>query len=215
MCRSRKERQARLDTLLDEFGIAHLANVSALALSGGERRRAEIARAVAADPVFMLLDEPFAGVDPIAVADVKALVRQLTRARHRRADHRPFGARDAVAGRPRLPHPRRPRDDPGQARSHHQRSRSPPRLDGDAHSSELVRHRIKEMIDSEPASDVLSDDKIVERLKQDGVDIARRTVAKYREALRIPSSVQRRRQKRIAAGATPDAANKSLISQRE
>jgi RNA polymerase sigma-54 factor len=75
--------------------------------------------------------------------------------------------------------------------------------DGDAHSSESVRHRIKEMIDSEPASDVLSDDKLVERLKQDGVDIARRTVAKYREALRIPSSVQRRRQKRIAAGATP------------
>ncbi len=74
--------------------------------------------------------------------------------------------------------------------------------EGDAHSSEAVRHRIKEMIDGEPASDVLSDDKIVERLKQDGVDIARRTVAKYREALRIPSSVQRRRQKRIAAGAS-------------
>jgi RNA polymerase sigma-54 factor len=73
---------------------------------------------------------------------------------------------------------------------------------GDAHSSESVRHRIKEMIEAEPASDVLSDDKIVERLKQDGIDIARRTVAKYREALRIPSSVQRRRQKRIAAAAT-------------
>jgi len=70
--------------------------------------------------------------------------------------------------------------------------------EGEAHSSEAVRHRIKDMIDAEPASDVLSDDKIVERLKQDGVDIARRTVAKYREALRIPSSVQRRRQKRIA-----------------
>jgi RNA polymerase sigma-54 factor len=75
--------------------------------------------------------------------------------------------------------------------------------DGDAHSSEAVRHRIKEMIEAEPASDVLSDDKIVERLKQDGVAIARRTVAKYREALRIPSSVQRRRQKRIALGASP------------
>jgi RNA polymerase sigma-54 factor len=75
--------------------------------------------------------------------------------------------------------------------------------DGDAHSSEAVRHRIKEMVEAEPASDVLSDDKIVERLKQDGVDIARRTVAKYREALRIPSSVQRRRQKRIALGASP------------
>ena len=77
--RSRKERQQRLDALLEEFGIAHLANVNALALSGGERRRTEIARAVAGDPVFMLLDEPFAGVDPIAVAEVKGLVRQLTR----------------------------------------------------------------------------------------------------------------------------------------
>ena len=75
--------------------------------------------------------------------------------------------------------------------------------DGDAHSSEAVRHRIKEMIEAECASDVLSDDKIVERLKQDGVDIARRTVAKYREILRIPSSVQRRRLKRIALGASP------------
>lgn len=72
--------------------------------------------------------------------------------------------------------------------------------DGDAHSSEAVRHRIKEMIDTEDAKDVLSDDKIVEKLKLDGIDIARRTVAKYREALRIPSSVQRRRKKRLALG---------------
>ena len=72
----------------------------------------------------------------------------------------------------------------------------------DAHSSEAVRHRIREMITSEPAADVLSDDKIVERLKGDGIDIARRTVAKYREALGIPSSVQRRRLKRIAMGAS-------------
>jgi len=76
--RSRAERIKRLNTLLDEFGIRHLANSSALALSGGERRRVEIARAVAGDPAFMLLDEPFAGVDPIAVAEVKGLVRQLT-----------------------------------------------------------------------------------------------------------------------------------------
>jgi RNA polymerase sigma-54 factor len=75
--------------------------------------------------------------------------------------------------------------------------------EGDAHSSEAVRHRIKEMIDAEPADRVLSDDKIVERLKKDGVDIARRTVAKYRDVLRIPSSVQRRRLKRIVLGATP------------
>ena len=72
----------------------------------------------------------------------------------------------------------------------------------DAHSSEAVRHRIREMIAAEPASDVLSDDKIVERLKGDGIDIARRTVAKYREALRIPSSVLRRRLKRIELGAS-------------
>ncbi len=68
---------------------------------------------------------------------------------------------------------------------------------GDAHSSEAVRHRIRSMIDAELAEAVLSDDKIVERLKQDGIDIARRTVAKYREAMRIPSSVQRRREKQL------------------
>jgi RNA polymerase sigma-54 factor len=71
--------------------------------------------------------------------------------------------------------------------------------DGEAHSSEAVRHRIRQLIDAEAASCVLSDDKIVEQLKRDGIDIARRTVAKYREALRIPSSVQRRREKQMAA----------------
>ena len=76
--RSRKARLDRLNALLEEFSISHLGNANALALSGGERRRVEIARALAADPVFMLLDEPFAGIDPIAVADIKGLVRQLT-----------------------------------------------------------------------------------------------------------------------------------------
>jgi RNA polymerase sigma-54 factor len=70
---------------------------------------------------------------------------------------------------------------------------------GEAHSSEAVRHRIKEMIDAESADDVLSDDAIVQRLRTAGVDIARRTVAKYRESLRIPSSVQRRREKQGSA----------------
>jgi RNA polymerase sigma-54 factor len=70
---------------------------------------------------------------------------------------------------------------------------------GEAHSAEAVRHRIKQLIDAETANDVLSDDTIVERLREAGVDIARRTVAKYREALRIPSSVQRRREKQVAA----------------
>lgn len=76
--RGRAARRERLEKLLEEFSIAHLRSSNAQALSGGERRRVEIARALAADPVFMLLDEPFAGVDPIAVADIQALVRQLT-----------------------------------------------------------------------------------------------------------------------------------------
>ena len=70
---------------------------------------------------------------------------------------------------------------------------------GEAHSSEAVRHRIRQLIDAEVPQLVLSDDKIVEYLKRDGIDIARRTVAKYRDALRIPSSVQRRREKQMAA----------------
>ncbi len=73
---------------------------------------------------------------------------------------------------------------------------------GEAHSSEAVRHRIRELIDNEAPEKVLSDDKIVELLLYDGIDIARRTVAKYREAMRIPSSVQRRREKRMATRAT-------------
>lgn len=69
---------------------------------------------------------------------------------------------------------------------------------GDAHSSESVRYRIKQLIDDETAEQVLSDDKIVAQLKHNGIEIARRTVAKYREAMHIPSSVQRRRAKRMA-----------------
>jgi RNA polymerase sigma-54 factor len=64
---------------------------------------------------------------------------------------------------------------------------------GEAHSAEAVRHKIKSLIEVETADDVLSDDRIVEILRAEGIDIARRTVAKYREAMRIPSSVQRRR----------------------
>ena len=70
---------------------------------------------------------------------------------------------------------------------------------GEAHSSEAVRHRIRQLIEAETPQSVLSDDKLVEYLKRDGIDIARRTIAKYREALRIPSSVQRRRAKQMAA----------------
>jgi len=68
---------------------------------------------------------------------------------------------------------------------------------GDAFSAEAVKFKIKSLINEEPASKILSDDRIVELLKSHGIDIARRTVAKYRDALKIPSSVQRRRQKSI------------------
>ena len=68
---------------------------------------------------------------------------------------------------------------------------------GDAHSAEAVKHRIRELIDAESVQSVLSDDRLVELLRQSGMDIARRTVAKYREAMRIPSSVRRRRMKRL------------------
>ncbi|NEV63068.1 LPS export ABC transporter ATP-binding protein [Thiorhodococcus minor] len=73
----RAEREQRCDRLLEELGIAHVADSLALSLSGGERRRLEIARALAVDPAVMLLDEPFAGVDPIAVGDIKAIVSHL------------------------------------------------------------------------------------------------------------------------------------------
>jgi lipopolysaccharide export system ATP-binding protein len=74
----RKARERELDSLLEEFNIARLRKSPSIALSGGERRRCEIARALAGKPSFMLLDEPFAGIDPIAVGDIQNLVRQLT-----------------------------------------------------------------------------------------------------------------------------------------
>jgi lipopolysaccharide export system ATP-binding protein len=74
----RREREKKLDALLEEFNIERLRKSPSIALSGGERRRCEIARALAGSPSFMLLDEPFAGIDPIAVGDIQNLVRHLT-----------------------------------------------------------------------------------------------------------------------------------------
>ena len=74
----RRRREADLNALLEEFNIARVRKTPAIALSGGERRRVEIARALATRPSYMLLDEPFAGIDPIAVGDIQALVRHLT-----------------------------------------------------------------------------------------------------------------------------------------
>jgi lipopolysaccharide export system ATP-binding protein len=73
----KERRKERLEQLLGEFGLTALRESPAMALSGGERRRCEIARALAADPSIMLLDEPFAGIDPISIADIRELVREL------------------------------------------------------------------------------------------------------------------------------------------
>jgi lipopolysaccharide export system ATP-binding protein len=73
----RRERQVRSEMLLEELGIAHLADQRAVVLSGGEKRRLEISRALAIDPAFILLDEPFAGVDPLAVIDIKKIIGHL------------------------------------------------------------------------------------------------------------------------------------------
>jgi len=74
---SKAERKEQLEKLLQEFHIDHIRDSMGMSLSGGERRRAEIARGLATDPDFILLDEPFAGVDPISVNDIKSIIRHL------------------------------------------------------------------------------------------------------------------------------------------
>lgn len=74
---SEKEREGKMNALLEEFSLTHIRKSKGIQLSGGERRRTEIARALAADPKFILLDEPFAGVDPIAVQDIQNIVKDL------------------------------------------------------------------------------------------------------------------------------------------
>lgn len=76
---SHEEQLKKMDELIDEFGIGHIRKSLGTALSGGERRRVEIARSLATDPAFILLDEPFAGIDPIAVADIQGLIAHLAK----------------------------------------------------------------------------------------------------------------------------------------
>jgi lipopolysaccharide export system ATP-binding protein len=77
MKRSRNERFARLDELLEEFGVEHVRKIRGDALSGGERRRVEIARCLATEPQYILLDEPFAGIDPLAIDDIRDIILYL------------------------------------------------------------------------------------------------------------------------------------------
>jgi lipopolysaccharide export system ATP-binding protein len=99
-----KERRERAEQLMTEFHIAHLRHSKGYALSGGERRRVEIARALALQPAFLLLDEPFTGIDPKTIEELQEIILGLTRAQYRRADYRPQCERDAAHYRPQL-HP--------------------------------------------------------------------------------------------------------------
>ncbi len=126
----RTVRRTRLEELLSDFSIEHLRRTPALALSGGERRRTEIARCLAAGPKYVLLDEPFAGVDPIAVGEIRTPGRRAQDPRNRGADHRSQRPRDPRYRRSGL-HPARWQGaDERHHRRGHPRRECAPRLSG-------------------------------------------------------------------------------------
>ena len=100
------ERDATLDDLMAEFGITHLRNTPSVSLSGGERRRLEIARALAAQPTFLLLDEPLAGIDPIALGEIRDLIRPFENTWNWRFNHRPQCSRNVGYCRSCIHYPR-------------------------------------------------------------------------------------------------------------
>ncbi len=103
-----EERRSKLESLLDQLGLGHIRKNKGYALSGGERRRVEIARALCINPTFILLDEPFSGIDPIAVLDLQKIIFSAEGERDRSSDHRPQCSRNAFGGGPGLHHQRGP-----------------------------------------------------------------------------------------------------------
>ena len=101
-----QERRTRTEKLIHQLNLGHIRSTLGYALSGGERRRVEIARSLCIQPNFILLDEPFSGIDPIAVLELQKIIFDLGQ-RHRRPDHRPQRARDLERNRPGLYHRRR------------------------------------------------------------------------------------------------------------
>ena len=137
----RKTRNRRCKELLEQFDITRLRKSLALSLSGGERRRLEIARCLVSNPKIILLDEPFTGIDPVTIASIQKIIRRLRDRRDRHPDHRPPGPRDAANHRPQLRDPRRQGALPRPARRGAGQSRSPQVLlrRGDGHRAQTPR----------------------------------------------------------------------------